>query len=246
MKLAIPEPSPEARSLASAVGFLLDLALAGLLVLALVDRIAPPQDLPWKPFSLDQPIGLATAGKLSRISADPATCRAALREGGVRFAESRNGEGETRESGFCSTRNTVRAAGDLIPVAPVMTCPLALGYALWDRQVLKPAAREIMGARLSRVDHYGTYACRTIYGRPGERPSAHARADALDVAGFRFADGRRATVAADFQADSDQGRFVRAARAGACQVFGAVLSPDYNAAHRDHLHLEGSGYKLCR
>jgi len=241
VKLSFPKPSPEARSLAGAVGVLLDLALAGLLVFALVDRLAPPQDLPWKPFSLDQPIGLATAEKLSRISADPAACRVALREGGVRFVE-----GETRESGFCSTRNTLRPAGDLSPAAPVMTCPLALGYALWDRQVLAPAAREIMRSRLTRVDHYGTYACRTIYGRPGERPSAHARADALDVAGFRFADGRRATVAADFRADSDQGRFVRAARAGGCRVFGTVLGPDYNAAHRDHLHLEGSGYRLCR
>lgn len=241
MKPALPEPSPEVRSLAGAIGFLLDLLLAALLVFALVDRLAPPQDLPWKPFSLDQPIGLATAGKLSRIGADPAACRAALRQGGVRFVE-----GETREAGFCSTRNTVRTAGDLAPAAPVMTCPLALGYALWDRQVLRPAARAIMGARLARVDHYGTYACRTIYGRPGERPSAHARAEALDVAGFRFADGRRATVAADFRADGDEGRFVRAARTGACRVFGVVLGPDYNAAHRDHLHLESGGYRLCR
>ncbi len=241
MKLALRAPSPEARSLADLAGFLLDLLLAGLLVFALVDRLAPPQDLPWKLFSLDQPIGLATAGKLARISADPVACRAALREGGVRFAE-----GETRETGFCSTRDTVRMAGDLVPAGPVMTCPLALGYVLWDRQVLAPAAREIMRSPITRVDHYGTYACRTIYGRPGERPSQHARAAALDVAGFRFADGRRATVAADFRADSDAGRFVRAARDGACRVFGAVLSPDYNTAHADHLHLDQSPYRLCR
>ena len=233
--------SPETQALAGVVAFLLDLLLAGLLVFALVDRLAPPQDLPWKPFSLNQPIGLATAGKLSRIAADPTACRAALREGGVRFAE-----GETRENGFCSTRDTLRMAGHLAPAAPVMTCPLALGYALWDRQVLAPAARQIMGSRLTRVDHYGTYACRTIYGRPGERPSQHARAAALDVAGFRFADGRRATVATDFRADSDRGRFVRAARDGACRVFGAVLSPDYNAVHADHLHVDQSAYRLCR
>lgn len=241
MKLAIPKPSPEARSSAGVAGFLLDLLLVGLLVFALVDRLAPPQDLPWKPFSLNQPIGLATAGKLARIGADPLACRAALREGGVRFVE-----GEARESGFCSTRNTVRATGRLAPAAPVTTCPLALGYALWERQILAPAAGEIMRSRLRQVDHYGTYACRTIYGRPGERPSAHATADALDVAGFRFADGRRATVGADFRSDNDEGRFVRAAWAGACRVFGTVLGPDYNAAHRDHLHLEGRGYRLCR
>jgi hypothetical protein len=240
VKPALREPSPEARSLAGLAGFLLDLLLAGLLVFALVDRLAPPQDLPWKPFSLDQPIGLATAGKLARIGGDPVACRAALREGGVRFAE-----GETRETGFCSTRNTVRAVGRLAPAAPVMTCPLALDYALWERQVLAPAAREIMYSGLTRVDHYGTYACRTIYGRPGERPSAHARAAALDVAGFRFADGRRATVAADFRADDAKGRFVQMARNGACRVFGTVLGPDYNAAHRDHFHLEEGGWKKC-
>ncbi|MFZ0266386.1 extensin family protein [Caulobacter sp.] len=240
MKLILREPSAEVRALASAAGFLLDLLLAGLLVFALVDRLAPPQDLPWKPFSLNQPIGLATAGKLARVGADPAACRAALREGGVRFTE-----GETRETGYCSTRNTVRASSRLSPAAPVMTCPLALGYALWERQVLAPAAREIMSSRLTGVDHYGTYACRTIYGRPGERPSAHARAQALDVAGFRFADGRRATVAADFQADSEEGRFVQAARNGACRVFGTVLGPDYNAAHRDHFHLEVQGWRIC-
>jgi hypothetical protein len=103
-----------------------------------------------------------------------------------------------------------------------------------------------MDSRLTRVDHYGTYACRTIYGRPGERPSAHARAAALDVAGFRFADGRRATVAADFRADSGRGPLRPAPRATAPAGCSAVLSPDYNAAHRDHLHLERSGYRLCR
>ena len=66
------------------------------------------------------------------------------------------------------------------------------------------------------------------------------------MASFRFADGRRATVAADFRSAGDEGRFVQAARNGACQVFGTVLSPDYNAAHHDHLHLERSGYRLCR
>ncbi|MDB5454577.1 MAG: Extensin family protein [Caulobacter sp.] len=234
-------PSPSALALADLGGLLLDLLLAGLILFAFVDRAAPPQDLPWKPFSLNQPIGLATAGKLARIEADPAACRAALAEGGVVFVEA-----EARESGFCSTANSVRARGALVPAAPVMTCPLALGYALWERQVLRPAARDVLGTRLVRVDHFGTYACRTLYGRPGERPSQHARANALDVAGFRFADGRRATVVGDFRRDTEEGRFVRAARDGACGVFGAVLSPDYNDAHADHLHLDQSPYRLCR
>ena len=40
-------------------------------------------------------------------------------------------------------------------------------------------------------------------------------------------------------------------RDGACRVFSTVLSPDYNAAHRDHLHLDTanrgpSGWRACR
>lgn len=233
--------SPQALALAELGGLLLDAALAGLLVFALVDRLAPPQDLPWKPFSIDQPLGLATEAKLSRIAADPAACRAALREAGAAPIDQ-----PTRETGFCSTRDTVRAPSRLSPAAPMMTCPLALRYAVWERQVLEPAATRLLNASITRVEHLGSYACRTIYGRPGERPSQHARAAALDVSGVRLADGRRLTIAADFSKATPEGRFLRVAQAGACELFGAVLSPDYNAAHADHLHLDLSPYRLCR
>lgn len=233
--------SPEALALAGLWTLLLEVILGAMLLLILVDRIAPPQDLPWKPFSLNQPIGLATAGKLSRIASDPAACRAALREGGLTVVDQ-----PEKDDGFCSTRDTVRASGKLSPAAPVMTCPMALRYALWERHIVTPAAQARLGSPVVRVDHLGTYACRTIYGRPGERPSEHAKANALDIAGFRLADGRRITVVRDFRRDTDEGRFIRAVRDGACRVFGAVLSPDYNVAHADHLHLNPAGYSLCR
>jgi hypothetical protein len=233
--------TPQILILAQLWAALLDLVLGGMLLFLLVDRLAPPQDLPWKPFSLGQPIGAATAGKLARISADPVACRAALREGGISYVDQ-----PVREQGFCSTRDTLRAPGRLSPRAPVMTCPLALAYALWERQIVQPVARDIVGSRVARVDHLGTYACRTIYGSPGARPSEHARANALDVAGFRLVDGRRITVLRDFRKDTPEGRFVRAAREGACRVFGVTLSPDYNARHADHLHLNPAGYRLCR
>lgn len=232
--------TPRTLILAQLWAALLDAALAGMLAFMLVDRLAPPQDLPWTPFSLDQPIGLATAAKLARVSADPIACRAALRAGGVAPIDQ-----PTREDGFCGTRDTVRTTSRLSPRAPVMTCPLALSYALWERQVVEPAARDLLGASLTRVDHLGTYACRTLYGRAGERPSEHARANALDVAGFRLADGRRITVLKDFREDTAEGRFARAVRDGACRVFGATLGPDYNAAHADHLHLDMGGWTRC-
>ncbi len=76
-------------------------------------------------------------------------------------------------------------------------------YVIWDRQVLRPAAQETYGADVARVDNYGSYSCRRIYGseRISDRPSEHARANALDVAGVTLEDGRRVSLAADWDGD---------------------------------------------
>ncbi|BCB71988.1 hypothetical protein HME01_26950 [Vreelandella aquamarina] len=42
------------------------------------------------------------------------------------------------------------------------------------------------------------------------------------------------------------GELLRAARDGACDTFGNVLGPEYNAAHADHFHLGMRGFRLCR
>lgn len=235
--------SSEALALAGLGAALLDFVLVAIVVFAGVDRFAPPQDLPWKPFSLEQPIGMATATKLARLTDDPAACRAALTEGGLTFRDA-----EVREQGFCSTADTLRlsSGASLAPAGPLMTCGLALTYALWERQVAAPAAQIAFGQPLARVEHLGTYACRTVYGREGGRPSNHATANALDVSGFRLEDGRRITIASDFRDENAEGGFLRAVRDGACKLFGSTLSPDYNAAHADHLHLDRSRYRICR
>jgi hypothetical protein len=214
---------------------------ASLLVVA-VNAWAPPQDLPWKPLRLADPPGLATGYKFRRAAADAPRCRAVLAEGGVRFVEE-----PQRVRGDCRTLNTVRLAdGRLAPEAPVMTCPVALGYAFWLRHTVQPAARAELGAPVTRIDHYGTFSCRNVYGRAQGRRSEHASANALDVSGFRTASGQRITVARDFRGDDTEGRFLRRVRGGACQWFGAVLSPDYNRAHADHLHLDWGRYRVCR
>ena len=41
-------------------------------------------------------------------------------------------------------------------------------------------------------------------------------------------------------------RFLATVHASACKRFGTVLSPAYNAAHANHLHLEDDRAGLCR
>ena len=244
-------PTPASAARLDAIRPLADLAAEGAawaalagVVFLLLDDFAPPQHLPWKPLRLADPVGAATAVKLTRLESDPAGCRAVLGEAAVatRDLPARD------DAGFCGLSDgvAIRAGtSPLRPAGPPMTCAVALSYALWERQVVRPAARGILGAELAAVEHYGTYACRRVGGGEGGRASEHATANALDVAGFRLADGRRVTVAADW-GDGEAGRFLRAVRDGACGTFETVLGPDYNAAHRDHLHLDRGAFRICR
>ena len=44
----------------------------------------------------------------------------------------------------------------------------------------------------------------------------------------------------DWPGEGDKARFLRTVRDGACDGFATVLSPDYNAAHANHFHLDMS------
>lgn len=234
----------EILALAAAWSVVAELAIAAFLLAGAVIAWAPPEDLPWTPLDLDAPVGLATRFKFELAAADPARCRAVLADGGVRFTDE-----PQRTVGACTTRNTVRLQGPAVPLAPaapVMTCPEALAYAFWTRHAVQPAARAELGEPIVRIEHYGTYACRNMYGRAAGMRSQHAYANALDVAAFRTASGRRISVLKDFDDTGAKGRFLRTTRTGACPWFAAVLSPDYNAAHRDHFHLDRGAFRACR
>ncbi|WP_292939259.1 MULTISPECIES: extensin family protein [unclassified Novosphingobium] len=153
----------------------------------------------------------------------------------------------------CATLGTVKLgwlsgdAGrlDVTNLGPV-SCPLANAMQNWARFGVDRAARQILGSPLARIETMGSYSCRNVAGTG--RLSAHATANAVDVAAFRLADGRRISVLNDWNSPSPQVRaFLRTIRDSGCKRFGTVLSPEYNAAHRDHLHLESSAMRpLCR
>jgi hypothetical protein len=228
---------------------------------ALLNLFAPPQDLPWKPLDLNRPIGAATGTKVAafdiartaapdQVEVTTEACMAALRDAGVEVERA----GDTDDGGFCQVRGAVRiTGGDVTPLSPsvVMTCPLAVRYVLWDRQVLRPASVEVMGSAVARVDNLGTYSCRRVYGSvdASDRPSEHARANALDVAGLTLEDGQRVTLLGDWDGTGPAGargaKLLKQLRDGACRIFSTVLTPDYNDAHKDHFHLDGASYSLC-
>jgi hypothetical protein len=216
------------------------MVVAGLaVVLALgalaADRWAPAQDVPWKPFAVSQPIGLATHFKILAVGRDPARCRAALAVAGIGFEPVAD-----RTQGQCRVTGAGRLGQGLAafsPAGPVMTCREALALAVWERQSVVPAARRDLGQPVTAVEHFGTYACRPIRGDRAHL-SQHAFANAIDVAGFKLADRTELSVLKDYRRDDGRGRFLRKVHADGCRVFGHSLGPDFNADHKDHLHLD--------
>lgn len=221
------------------------LALAAALILAGVaaDRLAPAQDLPWKPFSLNRPIGWATHVQLAAIGYDQPRCEAALRAGGVAFTPV-----EPRREGDCHVLNGVRledGAVALQPAAPMMSCQEALAFADWTRHAIQPAAMAVYGRPVVRIEHFGTYACRPIRGHT-RGLSEHAFANAIDVSAFHLSDGRMVSVLKGYRDPGEDGVFLHRVHDAGCQVFGHTLGPDFNADHRDHFHLDMGLWGPCR
>ena len=212
-----------------------------------------PEDVPWTELDLAQPVGAFTGRKLAALSGDGGQCRALLRQAGIRF-EALPSRGARTQCGYDDAVRFARGGAVALAWRPAdlgTSCPVAAGLALWEWHVVQPAALRHFGVKVAAVDHYGSYSCRRIYGRSEGAWSEHASANAVDIAGFRLADGRRIGVAADWSGDGARGRFMREVRDGACRLFATTLSPDYNAAHRDHLHLDqarrgATGWRTCR
>ncbi len=178
---------------------------------------------------------------------ETAQCLADLRRDGVDFRvlpDKDYGEG-------CAVFGAVQLTDIGVPVTGItaMRCGTARAFAGWIRNAVAPGAYQMLGSELARVEGMGTYACRNVVGstRGGDRRSGHAIANAVDVGGFVLKDGRRISVLRDWNsADEVTRTYLRQMRASACRRFGTVLSPDYNAAHANHLHLEDDGARFCR
>lgn len=172
-------------------------------------------------------------------------CLADLRRAGVRFEPLPDRD----FGGGCLVFASVKLTDIGVPTTNLtaMTCPLARTFAAWVKNGIAPAARVYFATELVRVESMGSYSCRNINGAQAGRRSEHATANAVDIAAFVLADGRRITIKRDWRSEDPQVRgFLRAIHASACKRFQTVLSPEYNALHADHLHLDMGRGPFCR
>lgn len=209
------------------------------------DSPLPDHWHPFRPLQVSDPVTPLTAWKLDWTASDPELCMATLGKAATIRSLSDKVVDEN-----CGISPRVELAGvNKARLSPLETaCPTALRLAMWDEHGVQIAAEAYLDQEVTRISHAGSYSCRPIRTSSGNsnRWSTHSKAMAIDVTAFTLADGSRLTLIDDWDGAPEVQTFFRAIRDSACLWFGTTLSPDYNALHADHFHLQSNGWGTCR
>ena len=182
-----------------------------------------------------------TGLQMKLVDADAQNCSFALTRAGLPASlQPTRGKGtscERAETVLLSRLSTAR-------LRPEETrCNIAARLYMWERHVLQPLAQASFGEPIVEITHFGSFSCRTIAGTSSM--SEHANANAFDISGFRLKSGKMVSVLKDWNGPARESDFLHRARDGACSYFNLALSPDYNAAHKDHFHLDMGWARGC-
>lgn len=216
------------------------------------NKYVPGQHLPWKSLDTSRPIGWSTKQQILRLSLSPSdVCMTLVRE--TESFETLPAEPKRPTTGagagICGWDTARLVYGtETVHFAPGeshMQCPLSVAVFLWQREV-ETLAQKHFDQPLVKIHHMGTYSCRKQRGNGSGQWSEHAFANAWDVAGFELADGTLIRVLTGWDGSRKEANFLREVRGAACKLFRVTLSPDYNAAHADHFHLDMGPGSSCR
>ena len=150
-----------------------------------------------------------------------------------------------------SNGNVVGSIGPVaIQPTATLACPIVSALDRWIMESVQPAATRWLGARVVEIKQISAYSCRTRNGDGTSKISEHAFGNALDIAAFILADGRRISVRDGWRGMPEEQQFLREIQAAACERFNTVLAPGSNAAHYDHIHVDlrrrTRGGDICR
>jgi hypothetical protein len=146
--------------------------------------------------------------------------------------------------GICGLTHPFRVsalAGGTVAVDKNVTigCPLVVALEGWLAEVVQPYAQADFGQNVVEIEAFGAYSCRSVDNLAGAQLSEHSFGNAIDVSGFRLADGREIVVVRDWKkTDTQEATFLREVHAGACQHFTTVLGPGADVFHYNHFHLD--------
>jgi len=148
-------------------------------------------------------------------------------------------------AGACNLVDGVRVERLLTPFshAAILSCPMALRLDEFEINVVQMAAQRYFKRKVIEVRQVGSYSCRNIAG--SHRISMHASGQAIDISGFVLDDGTLVSVKNDWSGHGAPAKFLHEVARGACGLFSVVLTPNTNADHHEHLHLDVGPWPLC-
>jgi len=143
------------------------------------------------------------------------------------------------------------SATGTVAVTPnaTLACPMVSALDQWIAASVQPSAMRWFGQPVAEIKQISAYSCRGMNGNPRANISEHAFGNALDIASFTLADGRRITVKDGWRGPPEEQGFLRDVQGSACERFTTVLAPGSNVFHYDHIHVDlmrrGNGYRAC-
>jgi hypothetical protein len=221
------------------------LAVFALMAVVIASRLGVV-DLPRKydPFALpdlDETPHWLTSTQLKLLDFEPENCKFALANTGLPASlRPAKAVGTSCELSGIVLLSRLSAAR----LKPEETrCNIAARLYMWEKHVLQPAALSYFHEPVAEILHFGSFSCRTIAG--SSYMSEHAHANAFDISAFKLKSGKVISVLKDWSPRTTEMKFLHAARDGACDYFNLTLSPDYNAAHKDHFHVDMGWVRGC-
>ena len=146
--------------------------------------------------------------------------------------------------GICGLTTPLKVtalAGGTVELNSTQTigCPMEAAIEQWLAEVIQPAAKARFGQPVVRVSSMGAFSCRPIDNIRGAKLSEHAFGNAIDIGGFRLADGHEIMVVKAWtKGDEQEKAFLREVHAGACNYFTTVLGPGSDSFHYNHIHVD--------
>lgn len=171
----------------------------------------------------------------------------------------------SRAPGMTAPVQSPRLAPSRVPMgpsrAPVLTtaavspaatlaCPIVSALDRWIIDAVQPMAAKWFGQPVVEIKQISAYSCRGMNGQPGANISEHAFGNALDIAAFVLADGRKITVEKGWKGTVEEQAFLHDVQLAACDQFTTVLAPGSNVYHYNHIHVDlmrrASGRRICQ
>lgn len=226
--------------------FLLIVIIAATAAIAMRLGYVPQRYSPFPPISLDTQPSWFIDSRLAALRLDRPLCDAVLKQPHIDAAAVpdqpyRNGCGWQNAVTFSQT-------GGARIGAERLTCEMAAALALWVEHEVQPLAQSTFGSKVASIGDMGIYDCRNIVGNPLMKSvrSQHATANAIDISGFTLDNGKQISVLRDWTGKSAESDFLKAVHGRACRYFRVAIGPEYNAAHKNHFHLDRGAFSRCK